>query len=270
MINNVSRISPNYLLVKKNILLSFTVFVILAGCKKADDSTPAEMGQIVFNFYHNVDGNEMQTDTLIYTNEAGNLYEVNEIQYFISDVVLYLKNGGSVMVDAEHYIDTDIQTTQSWTLPDDIKAAEYESISFIFGLNELKNITGAFPNPPEVNMFWPVHLGGGYHYMKLNGKYLDVNEEVSPFNFHLGIGQDTLTTPTTFIQNYFVVNIPNSSFDVAVGKTTEITIIMNLENWFRDPNTWDHDVIGTKIMQNQTAMHMACQNGHDVFTMEVK
>ena len=28
-----------------------------------------------------------------------------------------------------------------------------------------------FVNPPEVNMMWPDVLGGGYHYLMLNGKW---------------------------------------------------------------------------------------------------
>ena len=36
---------------------------------------------------------------------------------------------------------------------------------------------------------------------------------------------------------------------------------MNIENWFENPNTWNWDEIGPKIMKNQTAMAMGIENG---------
>ena len=128
-----------------------------------------------------------------------------------------------------------------------------------------------FVNPPESFMFWPIYLGGGYHHMKLNGKWLDENQQISPFDFHLGIGQIYYSYPdsiTGFVQNYFNVELPNSSFSLVKNQTKEIQIIMNIENWFKSPNTYNHDDWGGDIMQNKEAMFLACENGHDVFTAE--
>jgi hypothetical protein len=46
-----------------------------------------------------------------------------------------------------------------------------------------------YVNPPEVNMFWPEVLGGGYHYLMINGKWIDNNNQSKIYNFHLGRGQ---------------------------------------------------------------------------------
>ncbi|NQV01648.1 MAG: hypothetical protein HQ542_03310, partial [Bacteroidia bacterium] len=122
----------------------------------------------------------------------------------------------------------------------------------------------------ESFMFWPQYLGGGYHYMKLNGKWLDENQQVNPFDFHLGIGQIYYSYPdsiTGFVQNYFQVTLPNSSFLMEKNQTKEILLIMNIENWFRNPNTYDHNIWRGDIMQKQEAMQLACENGHDVFTV---
>jgi hypothetical protein len=120
-------------------------------------------------------------------------------------------------------------------------------------------------------MFWPDMMGGGYHYMKMNGKWLDTLNQLSPFNFHLGIGQtyDDEGNITGFVQNYFRVSLPGSFFLVEKNMTKHITIIMNIESWFDTPHAWDHNYWGGAIMMNQEAMQQAKENGYDVFAASV-
>ncbi len=59
-------------------------------------------------------------------------------------------------------------------------------------------------------------------------------------------------------------------FEIVNGDTTQIDVTMNVENWFRSPNTYDHNYWGGDIMQKQDAMHQIVENGHDVFTYNVK
>ena len=119
-----------------------------------------------------------------------------------------------------HYVDTDLPETWEYALLDKIPAGNYDSISFTFGISEEKNQSLMFVNPPESYMFWPELLGGGYHYMKLNGKWENLESNILPFNFHLGIGQ--IRDPETqeiigFEQNYFRVSLPNSAFSISGG-----------------------------------------------------
>ncbi len=170
-----------------------------------------------------------------------------------------------------HYIDTDINQTKIYSLKDEIAPGNYSKIVFTFGINKQKNQSLMFVNPPESLMFWPELLGGGYHYMKLNGKWLDTLSQVSPFNFHLGIGQIYYSFPdsiTEYIDNSFLVELPNSSFEIKAGETTDLTIAMNIENWFNNPNNYNHDDWGGDIMQKQDAMKQACENGWNVFSFE--
>lgn len=104
--------------------------------------------------------------------------------------------------------------------------------------------------------------------MKLNGKWLDTTGLERPFDFHLGIGQvyDPVSSEITeFIQNYFELDIPNSSFEIREGETTEIHLVMHIDRWFKDPHTYDHNEWGGDIMQTQDAMKVGCENGQDVF-----
>jgi hypothetical protein len=262
-------------------ILAFLLLVTLtfiAGCKKDDppeDDGQEEYGKVSFEFLHKVDGNDLVTDSLMYVNDAGNKYLVNEIQYFISDVTLHYDNGSTYLIDAWkdiHYVDTDLENTHTWNVFDNIPLGTVKKISFTFGISEAKNHSLMFTDPPESLMFWPEYLGGGYHYMKLNGKWETPEGVMHPFDFHLGIGQiyDNQGNITGFIQNYFTVQLEEpgfSLFTVDPDYVTNIQFIMNIENWFRDPNTYNHNEWGGDIMQKQEAMILGCENGHDVFSI---
>lgn len=254
-----------------SLIITIIIFTMLYSCKEKE----SDPGRIKLSFNEKVDGELLKTDTLAYVNEAGNHYMVNEVQYFISKFTLYFNNGESYTVKDNmgiHYVDSDIPDTRYWSVPDDIPSGYPDSIVFVFGLDEADNQSNIFLNPPESNMFWPEQLGGGYHYMKMNGKYLNNNGIQAPFNFHLGIGQtyDTTGQVTGFVQNYFKVSFPLvmlSSLPVEIkpNQTTNLILTMNIESWFKTPNTWDFNTMGVMMMQNQEAMHAACENGRDVF-----
>lgn len=251
-------------------LLLLTILASFAGCTEPSPEPDQPYGKIMLRFSHYCDGQPLEFDQRKYVNEAGNEYMVNEIQYFISDVYLN-RTGSDYMIHAWkdiHYIDSDIPSTQEWNVFDNIPEGAYSFIKFTFGIIEEKNITLMYTDPPESLMFWPKYLGGGYHYMKLNGKWLDPSGLERPYNFHLGIGQ--IYDPdsgdiTGFIQNYFEVVVPASSFVIYPGETTTIDFVMHVDRWFKNPHTYDHNVWGGDIMQKQDAMHVGCENGQDVF-----
>ncbi len=233
-----------------------------SGPKATDEQT------LTINFEHRFGGAPVDFDQLKYQNAAGNTIEITEVQWFISDVSI---DGQSIAEENVHYIDTNIPGTLSWNNAIENLPENPSKIQIVFGIKGAENTIGRFANPPEVNMIWPMHMGGehgGYHYMKLNGFWRDSTETRVPFNFHLGVGQVKKADETSdFIQNWFEVELPLD--DVDFSDSAELTIVMNLENWFQHPNFWDFDIVGGKIMDNQNAMKMACENGKkDVFSLK--
>jgi hypothetical protein len=255
----------------------FAIFIVLAsvlsGCRKDDNNTPGpetDKASVMISFTHSVGNMDFIKDSLRYNNTAGNHYEVNDLQYFISDIILHKQDGGDVMITADngiHYVDIDLSGTLLWNVAQEIPTGEYSSVSFTFGINESKNKTGLFVNPPERDMFWPEPMGGGYHYMKMNGQWVDTLNNLTPFNFHLGIGMmDNGMGGMDYIQNYFTVQVPNSAVTMQSGHVYKLGLKMNIASWFDTPNVWDWNVTGGQIMQKQWAMHMACENGVDAFS----
>jgi len=248
---------------RNHIIVTVLVLAIcFAGCRKEDK--PAT---ISFEFTHSVGTRTFIKDSLLYVNAAGNHYEVNDLQYFVSEIILNKADGEKIAITADkgiHYVDIDIPGTLNWTIGQEIPTGEYISVSFIFGIDEAKNKTGLFVNPPERDMFWPEPMGGGYHYMKMNGQWLDTLNQLTPFNFHIGIGMENMA----LIQNYFTVQVPNSGVYITSGSGPKLILNMDIANWFETPNLWNWNVIGGQIMQKQWAMRMAAENGADAFTCE--
>jgi len=254
----------------QRIILIFSLLMIFTTACKKEKITTDNAAKIILKFQHKVDGMPLVTDTMIYVNEAGNPYEVNEIQYFISDVVLYKSDGTQKAINQWqdiYYVDIDIPSTLSWAVYDSIQAGDYDSISFTFGINEQKNQSYMYVNPPESFMFWPTILGGGYHYLKLNGKWKTPANDIRFYNFHLGIGQVYSGNDTTYAHNHFRVSLPASNFSIDKGLVKNINIIMNIEEWFKSPNIYDHNVWGGDIMENQNAMVAGKENGWNVFSV---
>ncbi len=239
--------------------LSGIIFII-ASCGKDNVKNVAPQ----FVFKHNVNGTELQRGIMKYTNTAGNIYEVDELQYFISEITLKTADGQSVKIKSDsaiHYVDLDVPSTLIWNPADLIPAGDYTGISFVFGINEAKNKTGLFVNPPERDMFWPDMMGGGYHYLKINGKWKAEGDVIKPYNFHLGIGMNM--DGTVFYQNYFTITLPLTMHTGTMANV--FTVTMNIEKWFEAPNLWDWNVIGGQIMMNQDAMRKGCENGANAF-----
>ena len=205
---------------KTRLILLFLLPLAVVSCKK-----PAKEGDLSVNMNYKINGNTLITDTLCYFNEAGNTFMVTEIQWFISHLTLQDEQGEWREVsnrDATNeatskifYVDTNIPESQTLhTSP--IPCGNYQALRFTFGLNEEDNHTGLFGDAPEANMFWPELLGGGYHYMKLNGRFVNADNEVAPLNIHLGIGQNG--NQGAFCQNYFTVELP---IDVTIRENTD-------------------------------------------------
>ena len=246
-------------------ILIISTFLIGCGDKK-------KTGTLDVAFKHCVDGKSLTLGELVYTNAAGNVYQVNEVKYFISNLYLVKTNNEYVKItqnEGIHYVDLAYPNRLAWHLPD-LEATDYKGISFIFGLNEADNQSNRFVNSPEKDFFWSSVLGGGYHYLQINGKWKNQAGNLQNMNFHAGIGQlyknnvIAVDSIYAFIHNYFQVNLP-IDFTIENGKTTSLLLTMNIDKWFSTPIIYDHNYFGSGIMQNQQAQEIIRQNGKNVF-----
>lgn len=227
--------------------------LLVASCAKKEEN-----GFVDICVDYSVNNEPLIIDTLCYTNEAGNEFLVTEIQWFVSKWELQDEQGRWIASDRIFYIDTNIPESQTLRM-DSIPIGKYKKVRFTFGLDESDNHSGRFSDPPESNMFWPEQLGGGYHYMKLNGKFVNEAGQLMPLNIHSGrLHED---------DNHFTVEIP-IDFSITENTENQLHLTMIIDNWFRSPNLYDFNEYGSAIMQNPTAQHVLKENGNDVFTIQ--
>jgi len=240
--------------------LIFGLALTFSACTKKDDNINAvpvvPETQITINMKHMVGNNLADFDNIQYTNAFGNLYSVITLKYFVSDFRFYKTNSDAIFVDQEFYVDALDETTLTLDLNTTLPPDDYTTVSFVFGLNTAKNITGAFPNPPENAMEWPQPMGGGYHYMKLEGK-IDSSGTINNYQAHTGA--------TMGNANFINVIIP-VSFSTMDKEEMNLNIIMDINKWWAVPNMLDLNEV-TMIMGNQEMQEKLKANGQYVFSM---
>lgn len=228
----------------------------------AGDDDPAT-GPVTLHFVHRVDGAalELTDESTPYTNAAGNEYQLSRLAYFVTDLTLTLADGSSVTAAGPHYIDVDDASTETQAVGSDVAPGALQSISFTMGIPAAQNTTGSMPNPPEALMEWPDSMGGGYHYMKLEGRYLNGSAELANLRAHTG--------PTDGTDYSFPVTLDATGRSIPEGGGT-FEVVMNIDEWFKNPHTWDFNtyfqVAG--IMDDAAKQQELKENGADVFTLE--
>ena len=235
--------------------------------------------KITLNFTHTVDGIPLVIGTgcgdggeclpghpccngeecLPYTNSAGQQYNVQTLNYIISDIKLHNTDGGSVLVKDIHFIDaSDISTLSLDIEIDFTDDITYNNISFTMGLENSMNINNEYLNEDwHSTMVWPEMMGGGYHYMKLEGAY---KTDSTFYNTHTG-ALETVDAPERIDHSFSkYVNI------LSIEAASNININMEINNWFQNPNTFT--LTNDGIMGDATKQAILQANGQeDVFSI---
>lgn len=238
------------------------------SAEKDDGSCEYEFeSNVTLKFTQNIGGTTIQSEDfnmLNYTTPEGNVYSVETMQYLISDVRFYKANGDSVMFDGYHFIDMTDESTFAYTLPEKLDHGGYVGIGFNFGFDEEDNVDGAYNDLNQLSWSSPTMLGGGYHQMKFEGKYIDDNTDTVGFAYH-SLSTIRKTTPdTTFHANYAHIKLDQS---MSINATTHIEIQMDIQEWFQNPNLWDLDTYFTMLMPNYDAQVMMKENAATVFSV---
>jgi len=236
----------------------------IGACGDGSDPETSDGTNVTIAFEHLVDGEAITigTDTP-YTNAAGNEFGVSLLRYFVSDVTLHFEGGATVTASGAHYVDHEDASTRSYELDADVPSGTLSSISFVMGLPPALNTTGAFPSEPESLMEWPEMMGGGYHFMQFEGRY--INDASEPFHFRTHSGA------FMGVDYSFEVELDAGGRPLPPNGDVTLTLQMNLEQWFTDPNDWDlNDYFNEAmpgIMGNAAAQASLQENGATVFSL---
>ena len=234
------------------------LFFSLAGCTWGNQNTN---GTLQVNFQHTFQNSTLlisENNQLIYTTATGNKFNIKTLKYYISKLTLYQSNWVKYdlnMVKLINPMEANVNY-QNYTLSN-IPEGKYTKISFQFGVDSARNIFPfGLPNNSENNsMEWPYTLGGGYHFMMMEGVFQNSSNDTVGYAIHLG------KTPNQIYNEY--------PLDLNVnGNDQSITFQANIDQWFNGINQINlNDGFGY-MMEDQQKQLLFKQNGVGVFTLK--
>jgi len=246
---------PNFFL--KTGLFSILVTILFFSCKPRDP-LPAD---VLIDIKTYVKNDEAVKDDIKYETAVGHTYSVTKLVYYLTHISLVEKDGSIVEVKKAHLRNIDVASTAQITALD-VPPGHYTAMTFTFGFKKPDNVPDFLDNTvANQNMLWPEQLGpGAYHYMKFEGQYKVAGTgEQKGFAFHLG--------PSYGADYSIDVNQP---IDLDIDEVNQhLTIKMDLDKWFHDPNDWDFEAWNGGIMNKTAAQIIANENGHNVFSVSV-
>ncbi len=217
----------------KKLAIIALAFLTIWSCKN-DDETPAEptFGSVVLDFKNTIDNNGVELITDTYTNGSNEVYNISELKYIISNIVLINSNNEEFVypVDRSYFlINEEVLGSKKISLAD-IPAGEYTKVRFGFGVDQskypLNGMANFIPTAEESGMLWS--WSAGYKFIKFEGTYGAAD---TPFLIHVG-------SHGTNLDNYkeITLDLPNT-LTIAESTSPEIAINADIAKIFDSTNT---------------------------------
>ena len=244
------------------IILTFVAF----ACERETDNNHSVNLKIIFShkwnqtIVNNDDFNNIQ-----FTNAFGNELSIERLRYLVSDIKLTKNNGETILINNYSLLNLEDNNTLSISSDQNLITGSYDNISFVLGFKNEYNIDGAYPDLNSASWNIPPMLGGGYHFMQLDGKYINNDGNEASYNYHLIRAADNPGPNPTFPQDTF---IEISLGPISILDSSEVFISMNIAKWFEDPNLWDLNLYNQMLMPNSMAQIMMYENGQNIFNIE--
>lgn len=237
----------------KKIVIILVLILSFSSCNKEDEN-----GMVTVKFTHNWDGipvTNLDFNEFKFTNDNGEKVSFERFRYLVSNINI---------IGSKNYFLVDVKENSALNITiTDLKKGN-SNLNFTFGFTDDDNLDGVYKDLNSTNFNVPKMLGGGYHFMQFDGKYLDTNNQEANFNYHV-IRAVNNSDPTNLIlqDTSFKVDLGN----VQIGDHTVIEIKMNIAEWFKNPNIWNLNELNTVLMPNFDAQILMNQNGKSVFSL---
>ena len=246
---------------------AFLVLLVLpfVACDKGDDeqaqqNTPVSVG-FLHSFYEAaVDSSNF--NTIQYTNGFGTSLSITRLRYLITQVSFTNQDGIKTLVKDYHLVD--LSQDNTLTINDILLPPGAYNLKMRFGFTEATNTTSVYPDLNAASWNVPENLGGGYHYMQMEGRYLDTTDELFIYAYHTisavqNPGPENTREDTSIEIDLGEITVPQGA--------TQINVNMRIDQWFENPNLWNLSELNGLLMGNYTAQKMMQENGQNVFSL---
>lgn len=241
----------------KNVFFTLSaVALFLHACKKKspDEQLSLTSGALTINVLHKIDSLALCNGQFNYVNDAGNIYSITRLMYYLSDLNLIKEDSSVIEIKDFKYLDA-FSVSNNSIVVSSPPPGNYIGLKFNIGLDSIKNQSGYLPITNEsINMQWPDMMGGGYHFLKLEGYFKDTVG--NNFGYAMHIGKNKCLIPIII---YHPIQLDKNS-------NQQITLVMNINEWYRNPTVFNFNVDGNYTMGNDTLMKKIANNGRDVFS----
>jgi hypothetical protein len=248
----------------KKIVSLLTLALLVFACNEDIDDTTIITPEVTFNFTHNWDGttiNSTNLETETVTNANGEVITINRFRYLTSRFELTNLTGETYVFDGYKFTDLSEDTTYNFTPEANTIPSGTYNLKFVWGFNAEDNTDGIYQDLNSESWNWPTMLGGGYHFLQFDGMYNVDTANPSPFNFHNGTAR---VSDGVFEDNFAIITFDTP---ITISNNTTIEVKMNIAELFKNPNTWDLNVLDTPLMPNYDAQKMMQQNILSVFSL---
>lgn len=220
----------------------------LSACQPEEgppEPSPGEIGVLIWE--HQFGGTALQPAQSIYENIAGNTLSITRLEYVVSQLELEDAMGGRLILHGPWYMNA------LDGLPDTIHLPDFQPVKvrFLLGMDSVHNISNRYDALVGfINLAWPDLMGGGYHFLKLEGRYMRVGGLEAGYAFHLGKSQHS---------------IPIDTVTLSLAGNKQWRVCMEVMDWFGPPVVWDLNQHANMTMHIDSAMAVLCENGRGVF-----
>lgn len=188
-----------------------------------EEGTSAASSSITYSikFEHWVGNVALQPD-VAYVNPFNESYRVSTLKYYVSGIELL---GNDASRHNEYYL-VDLQKASSQKIVARAKAGNYTHLSFLLGVDSLRNVSGAQTGAldPVNGMFWTWNTG--YIMFKLEGNSPASEEPDKRITYHIG----GFRTP---LQTQRVITLPlPETLQLTPFNDVEITLRCHVNGFF--------------------------------------
>ena len=211
--------------------LSF-LFLLCSGFKRKNKNATTHLAIHFKNFVGN-QPLKLNDSLNTYSNANGDDFYLTTFKYYVSNFVLTKTNGETVTVpDSYFLINAADASSMDIDLPE-VPAGKYKAISFIIGVDSLRNFAGAQTGclDPAKGMFWT--WKSGYIFVKLEGASSKSTSKKNRLTFHIG----GAIAPNNAIRN-FAHDFPRM-LKVKEGRDPSIDIAVDAAALFKGKTTVD-------------------------------
>ena len=213
--------------------INYWVFIIMMFSIigiNTDVFSQGKMATVTLTFKNIVKDTPVVLFDATYTNSFGEQYTINKFRYYVSKISLNQDDKSSGIDSSIYLIDEEKAASRSISF--EVPAGSYSSLNFQIGVDSIHNVSGAQTGSldPTKDMFWTWNTG--YVMAKLEGISPASKVVNGKYEFHIGgfSGKNNVLK---------TVNLPfpqNKPVQLTPGKTTEILITADVDDWFQNPH----------------------------------